>query len=208
MPNAVVLPAGQAGMSSNDTAFWGPVLSKTGPSLDLGNIHSIGASDTFFGPAYRQWLDQWGYQNKPFWITEALAIKLAPPRQALPTDDQQARSIFTGYATDFVSGATVVFNIGATGGGQSGGSSVAAENSFDLMAQTLGNFKTVESLTPTSVCFVLPDGSSVYVLWNGATLPASVTGTLKVITYGGDVSQQAANTISGSVPVMVIVPAG
>lgn len=206
-PNAVVLPGGQAGMLSHHTAYWNAVLPGARGSFDLGNVHSIGGSATFYGPEYRLFLDQSGYVNLPFWITEALAIKMAPPGQPPITDDQQARTIFTGYATDFASGADVIFNIGASGGGQSGGSSAAAESAFNVMAKIVGAFKTAKSVSPTAIQFAMRDGSTVYALWNNASLPAGVTGPVTVTTYTGQQTTQDAPAVTATVPILVNVPA-
>lgn len=202
-PNAVVLPAGQAGMLQNHTSYWAPVLSGARGSFDLGNIHSIGGSEVFYGPEYRSWLDQFGFTRLPFWITEALAIKFAPPGQPPMSDDRQAQSIVTGYATDFANGADVIFNIGAGGGGQSGGSSVAAESALNLMATIMGDFATARAISPTAVQFTMRDGSTVYALWNGARLPSSVTGTVTITTYRGATSQSDAAAVTATTPVLV-----
>ena len=202
-PNAVVLPAGQAGMLQHHTDYWAPVLRGALGLLDLGNIHSIGGSEVFYGPQYRSWLDQLGFTSLPFWITEALAIKFASPGQPPVSDDRQAQSIVTGYATDFANGAEVIFNIGAGGGGQSGGSSVAAEITFNLMAAIVGDFATAQAINPTAVQFTMRDGSTVYALWNDARLPSSVTGTVTVTTHRGATSQTNAAAVTAAMPILV-----
>ena len=68
-PLAVVLPAGQAGMHEQFLPYWEPVLAGAAGLFDLGNVHSIRSSDTFFAADYRSLLDAHGYADRAFWIT-------------------------------------------------------------------------------------------------------------------------------------------
>ena len=49
------------------------------------------------------------------------------------------------------------------------------------------------------------DRKTVYVLWDNAVLPFDVTGTVTVVTYDGDESQEDASSVVGGVPILVIV---
>ncbi len=200
---AVVLLAGQAGMLANHVNYWRPILGGARGYFDLGNIHSIGGSESFYGPEYRRWLDQFGYSGKHFWITEALPVTISQRGQPPPTDDQRARSVLTGFATDFSQGADVIFLVGSDPGTPP---SEAVNRTFDLMAKTVGDFATAKAEGPSTVKFTMRDGSAVYALWNQARLPSNETGTCRVLTYDGNSSTQPASSIVARVPTLVVVP--
>lgn len=203
-PNAVVLAAGQAGMLPDFTDYWEPVLTNGKGYFDIGNIHSIALSDVFFAPEYRAWLDELGYESTPYWITEALVGRMVPPEDPQPSDDELAQLTLTGYASAFAHGAEVIFNVG--GHDPTGGPGELSDQTFLLMARTIPDFTAATLLANNAVRFDLPDGRSVYALWEGASLPPEVAGPVNVITYTGDESQNEAETVSASVPMLVVAP--
>ena len=200
-PNAVVLTGGQAGMQSDFVSYWRPVLEGGGSYFDVGNVHSIGSDEDFFAPEYRAFLDGLGYAAKPFWVTEALVG--TPPGSTPLSEDGLARITLTGYASAFGAGAQVILNVGAHD--PTGGPGQASEDTFQLMARTIGDFTTATSLANNAVRFDMPDGRTVFALWDGASLPTNVTGTVSVITYLGAESTSDARSVSATVPTLVVV---
>lgn len=197
-PNAVVLLGGQAGMQPEFVKYWEPVLKSRGDYFDVGNIHSIGSDIDFFAPEYRAFLDRLGYDAKPFWITEALVGDINRP---MLSEDELAQMTLTGYAAAFGAGAQVIFNVGAHD--PTGGPGHASELTFLLMAHTVGNFTSATTLAENVVRFDMPDGLTVFALWDGAKLPSEVTGTVTVITYAREESRSDAVVVLATVPMLV-----
>ena len=202
-PNAIVLPAGQAGKQPDFKDFWAEVLPAAQGFFDIGNIHSISSDDDFFAVEYRAWLDELGFDEMDYWITEALVGHMGPFGEPPLNDDELAQLTFTGYATAFGNGAQVVFNVG--GHDPSGGPGKASGNTFVMMAQTLGDFKEATLLTNNSVQFDMPDGRRIFALWDGANLPPEVSGTVEVVSYAGEKSQVGVTEVNSFLPVFVIV---
>ena len=199
-PNAVVLTGGQAGMQPDFVGYWRPVLAGGGSNFDVGNVHSIGSDEDFFAPEYRAFLDGLGYVAKPFWVTEALVG--TPPGGTPLSEDSLARITLSGYASAFAAGAQVILNVGAHD--PTGGPGQASEDTFQLMARTIGDFTAATSLANNGVRFDMPDGRTVFALWSGARLPTDVTGMVNVITYLGEESTSDASSVLGTVPILVV----
>jgi hypothetical protein len=51
----------------------------------------------------------------------------------------------------------------------------------------------------------MPNGNSVFVLWDNAVLPPTVSGKVTVIDYLGNENIEEATEVSGSLPKMAIV---
>ncbi len=202
-PNAVVLPGGQAGMQRDFKDFWSAVISDAKGYFDLGNIHSISSADDFFAAEYRAWLDELGYAEMDYWITEALVGRMGPFGEPPLNDDELAQLTFTGYATAFGHGAQVIFNVG--GHDPTGGPGKASQDTFVMLAQNLGDFAEAAMLAENAVRFDFGDGRSAYALWDGASLPAEVDGPVEVITYAGERSQVSPNDVITFLPVLVLV---
>jgi hypothetical protein len=200
-PSAVVLSGGQAGMQSEFVDYWQPVLEGGGSHFDVGNVHSIGSDEEFFAPDYRAFLDSLGYDAKPFWVTEALVG--VPPGGAPLSEDGLAKITLTGYASALAAGAQVILNVGAHD--PTGGPGQASEETFQLLARTVGDFTSATNLADNAVRFDMPDGRTVFALWDGASLPQDVTGEVNVITYSGEESTNDAGAVASTVPVLVVV---
>jgi hypothetical protein len=202
-PNAVVFTAGQAGMRSQSVTYWRPILEGADGLFDLGNMHSIGSSDGFFALEYRAWLDELGYADKGYWITEALVGVGSQPGALQLDEDELAQITLVSYATAFGYGAEVVIRVG--GHDPSGGPGEASKQTFLLLANTIGDFTAAILVAENAVRFDMPDGRVVYALWDGATLPPEVTGTVKEITYAGEEAQHDAAEVVSSVPILVVM---
>lgn len=199
-PNAVVLPGGQAGMQPQFMAFWRPVLEGGKNFFDVGNIHSIGSDNEFFASEYRAFLDEYGSADKPFWITEAGIPDHARRGESPITADDLAKMVFTSFASAFGEGADVIIKIhrGAAVG-------TTAYETYLLLARSIGDFRDAIRITENAVRFEMDNGRTAYVLWGNTQLPSEVTGTVTVITYAGEESQQDASSVVGQVPILVIV---
>ena len=200
-PNAVILTGGQAGMQPQFVDYWQPVLEGAGSYFDVGNVHSIGSDEEFFAPGYRAFLDSLGYDEKPFWVTEALVG--VPPGGARLSEDGLARITLTGYSSALAAGAQVIFNVGAHD--PTGGPGQASEETFLLMARIIGDFTTATKLADNAIRFDMPDGLTIFALWDGAGLPQDVTEEVNVITYAGEESTSGASEVTSIVPVLVVV---
>ena len=201
-PNAQVLLGGQAGMQSKFVDYWQPIMQGAAGYFDIGNIHSISSRDLdFFASEYREFLDDNAFERTSFWVTEALVG--TPPGEQKLTDDELARRTMTGYASSFAAGANVIFNVG--GHDPTGGPGRLSAKTVELMAQTLGTFNTVVQLGDNLVEFKMPNGNSVFVLWDNAVLPPTVSGKVTVIDYLGNKLIEEATEVSGSLPKMAIV---
>ena len=73
------------------------------------------------------------------------------------------------------------------------------------MAESFGRFNTVSLLDDNLIEFEMSDGSSVFVLWDNAVLPSTVSGKVTVIDYLGNESTKEAIAVSGESPRMAIV---
>jgi hypothetical protein len=167
----------------------------------IGNIHSISSSGDFFADEYRTWIDSLGYRSTHYWITEALVGRMIAPGETALSEDELAQLTFTGYASAFGSGANVIFNVGAHD--PTGGPGQASADTFRLMAQTIPDFTSATRLTESSTSFQMSDGSVVYALWNGASLPDDVTGTVQVTTYTDTTIFVDSKNVNSSKPVFV-----
>jgi len=195
-PLAVVLLAGQAGMHDQFLPYWEPVLSGAAGLFDLGNIHSIKSSDTFFAADYRSLIDATGHGDRAFWITEAYV----GDRGGLGrSDDELAKVTITGAVTAFSEGAEMIIVAGLTKVPQS------VLDAWDVVDATIAAFQTVESLTVSSSLFTMSDGTFVYALWDGAALPDSVTGPVRTVRYDGLEAEVDASEVDTTLPILVVV---
>jgi len=195
-PLAVVLLAGQAGIHDQFLPYWEPVLSGAAGLFDLGNIHSIKSSDTFFAADYRSLIDATGHGDRAFWITEAYV----GDRGGLGrSDDELAKVTITGAVTAFSEGAEMIIVAGLTKVPQS------VLDAWDVVDETIAAFQTVESLTVSSSLFTMSDGTFVYALWDGAALPDSVTGPVRTVRYDGLEAEVDASEVDTTLPILVVV---
>lgn len=201
-PSANVLLGGQAGMQKEMAEFWEPILVQASNQnlFDIGNIHSITSSDTFFSQKYREFLNSHGYEAKPFWITE-VEINSSPRRQRSVLELELLP--FTGSVTSFLNGAEKIIIAGAAYGGPRIPEEV--RNSWEVVVRAIGNFETVVRISETSALFSNSDGTKVYALWGGATLPKEVFGNVKVTAYDGAEQVMDAKLVTSDTPVFVYI---
>ena len=198
---ATVLTGGQAGMQVEFVDFWRPVLESAGDAFHLGNIHSIGSDRSFFSDDYRAFLDETGHADRSYWVTEALVPTMPEPGQRMPTGDDLARTTLTGFTTAFADGASRIFNVGPHD--PTGGPGPESDAAYLLLARTVSDFTSATWTSDSSVRFDMPDGRTVHVLWNGAGLPAPVSGSVQTVGYDGTVGSVDAADFMADVPTLV-----
>ena len=71
------------------------------------------------------------------------------------------------------------------------------------MARTIPDFTRAPALTNTSVRFDMPDGSVIYALWDNASLPDTVLGTIEVTTHDGITTRVERTDLNSARPVFV-----
>ena len=190
-------------MQSKFVDYWQPILRGAAGYFDVGNIHSISSIDLdFFASEYRDFLDDNNFETASFWVTEALVG--TPPGEQKLDEDSLARLTMVGYASSFAAGADLIFNAGG-GHDPTGGPGELSAKTVQLMAQAFGKFNTVSQLDDSLIEFEMLDGSSVFVLWDNAALPSTVSGKVTVIDYLGNESIKEAIEVSGASPRMAIV---
>lgn len=199
-PQAVVLAGGQAGMLPENATFWSPVLRDAASAFEIGNVHSIRGSESFYSAEYRALLDQRGLSARRFWITEA---QVGSTTENL-SDDMLAQRTVTGYAAAFANGASVIFRVPA-GSPNSGNYGPLAEGAFTPLGSNIGTFTTATWDAPNCVRFAMPDGTTVFVLWSGARLPEGTTGSIMAISHLGERSTPKASDLVAGTPIIVRV---
>jgi len=199
-PLSVVLLGGQAGMFDSMVEYWEPILQEAHEFFDVGNIHSIRSSNTFFSAEYRAFLDRHGHQEKPFWVTEAL---IGESSLQGGSEEELAQIAFTGSVVSFVNGAEVVIIAGAVYDRPKIPQNVS--ETWETVISTIGNFESVTGLAENSTRFDMPNGATVYAIWAGAGLPADVTGTVLTRLYDGSEATLDASLVAAEVPTFVLI---
>ncbi len=187
-PNATVLLAGMAGMTPNSVTYWRDVLQANRQWEDVANIHSDEEAVDFHAAKYREFLDGLGFENRPFWVTEAIVGMKGEEW----SDDERARQTVIGYAQAFANGAQKIF------------APVALDAALGLVVETLNGFESVERLTETSIKFEFPKKKVIYVLWGDAKLPETVKGKVEVVRYDGTREKKNTADVIADVPMLVI----
>ena len=199
-PSAVVLLGGQAGMCDFMVEYWEPVLEGAHGFFDVGNIHSISSSATFFSGEYRAFLDRLGHQARPFWVTEA---EIGERSLRGGSEEELAQIAFTGSVASFVNGAEVVIVAGAAYGHPRVPQMV--RETWEVVISTIENFDIVTDLTESSTRFDMPDGTTVYAIWDGAGLPTEVTGSVLTRRYDGVETTLDASQVTSESPTFALV---
>ena len=85
-PTAKVAHAGMAGMQQNFRDFWDPIFEAgAGDYFDIANIHTINTDkrrEDLYMVKFKEYMKQYGLEDKPVWITEVQYGEL----QGKPTD--------------------------------------------------------------------------------------------------------------------------
>ena len=78
-------------------------------------------------------------------------------------------------------------------------------DAWEVIDTTIAAFRAVEPLGASSTRFTMDDRTTVYALWDGATLPDQVSGPVRTIRYDGLEAEVDASEIDSTLPVLVIV---
>ena len=202
-PEATVLTGGQAGMQRSFTSFWTPVLESATGFFHIGNIHSIGSHQSFFSSEYRKFLDETGHAGNEYWITEALVSTHPEPGQKTATGDELGQKTLIGFATAFADGAARIFNVGPHD--PTGGPGPESDAAFLLLAEMVGDFTSASWVGESLVRFDMPDGQTVYAVWDGVGLPKTVIGVVETVRYDGTRGSADASNFLAAVPTLVTV---
>ena len=197
-PDASVLIAAPSKWTPEVIEYWEPIFGGGSNFFDIGNMHSLQASNDFHASEYRRQLDASGSNGKPFWITEAGVFMGGKALE----QEELARITIPNYASAFAAGAQVVFRLSR------GHNTGQVLETYLLAARTFGDFDVATSLSDNVVRFEMPDGGIVFALWDNGTFPDDVTGNVIVITYKGEVSSQVASMVIAQAPILVVLDAG
>ncbi len=209
-PEAYIVQGGMAGMMDIDVTFWQEVFDLGGAEyLDIMNMHSIGHGEHLNIPAFKQFLAGNGLQDKPFWVTEvqyqqthqtqsyanedfakilarsyifALAngayklfyvnLRMPPLYDAgIPFDERSALITNNGEKSALFQAHLTVANIlGELGGG----------DTVEIIRERVGSWHIEDGQYKFNV-----QGKTVYALWGSGSLPAEITGEVRVIDITG-----------------------
>ena len=195
--NAIVLFGGMSGMNMSSVGYWRGVLLTERVRGDIGNIHSISASEEFNTKEYSDFWKGVGRENKPFWVTEALVGSFDVDWD----EDMKAQKTFTGYVSALANGAEKVFDVGKND--PTGGPGEKAEQTFELLIKTIDGFETVERLSEHAVKFTIGK-KTIYALWNGASIPEGIKGKVDAVSYDGTRRKMKVSEVNTNKPVFII----
>jgi hypothetical protein len=195
------------------------------------NMHSIGHGEHLNIPAFRQFMDDNAIQGKPVWVTE---VQYQQSHQTQDyTNEDFARILACSYIFALANGVDKLFYVNIKmpskigGGGPpfdersalitDSGEKSALFYAHLTLAKILGEFSqddTVEIISQSvgdwyieegQYRFII-DGTTIYALWGSGTLPAEITGEVRVIDITGTETQTDAASVSLSdSPIFIIV---
>ncbi len=207
-PEALVVQGGMAGMMEVCTEFWQGVFDLGGADyFDVANMHSIGHGEHLNIPSFKQFLANNGIQ-KSIWVTEvqyqqaeqtqdcsaedfakilarsyifALAndveklfyvnIKLPPVKEGVPFDERSALIKDNGDKSPlFYAHLTVANMLGDLNEG----------DEVEIIKEKIGSWSIEEGQYRFNI-----EGKTVYALWGVGSLPAEITGEVKVTEISG-----------------------
>jgi hypothetical protein len=219
-PEAYLVQGGMAGMMSESAAWWQGVFDAGGaPYLDIMNMHSIGHGEHLNIPAFKQLLAQNGLQDKPIWVTEVqfqqarqtenytnadfakilarsyifalangvdklLYVNLRMPpsyNSGIPFDERSALITNNGEKSAlFYAHLTVANMLGELGEG----------DTVEIIREKVGDWHIDEGQYKFTI-----QGRTIYTLWGSGSLPAEITGDVRVIDITGTESVTNAATL-------------
>jgi len=230
-PEAYVVQGGMAGMMEIDIDFWQEVFDLGGADyLDIMNMHSIGHGEHLNIPAFKQFLDSNGIQGKPIWVTE-VQYQQSHETQDYNNEDF-AEILARSYIFALANGVDKLFYVNIKmppifgGGGppfdersaliKDNGEKSALFHAHATIASMLGELgegDTVEIISERVGSWHIEagqykftiQGRTVYALWGSGSLPAEITGEVRVIdiTSAERVADAASLRLSDS-PIFVL----
>jgi hypothetical protein len=219
-PEAYIVQGGMAGMMSESAAWWQGAFDAGGaPYLDIMNMHSIGHGEHLNIPAFKQLLAQNGLQDKPIWVTEVqfqqarqtenytnadfakilarsyifalangvdklLYVNLRMPpsyNSGIPFDERSALITNNGEKSAlFYAHLTVANTLGELG----------EDDKVEIIREKVGDWHIEEGQYKFTI-----QGRTIYALWGSGSLPAEITGEVRVIDITGAESVTDAATL-------------
>lgn len=199
-PDAKVLHAGMAGMDQNFQDFWDPIYATEdiGNYFDIANIHTISTTEKredLFIDKYTAFLNTYGLEDKPIWITELQIGDLVDiPEDTASFNRLMVKSSIFSLAL----GADKLFHVVNWGKGSKSGTNtnivydtllkyMNSFDSFEIISQGYNvNEGDYNGLTSVIGHYKITNKDNVfYVLWGGTEIPEEITGPLKVTDIYG-----------------------
>jgi len=218
-PEAIILQGGMAGMMPECSSFCQGIFDLGGADyIDVFNMHSIGHGEHLNIPAFKDFLGKNSLTEKPIWVTEvqfqqsdqtqnytaedfakilarsyifALAngvdkllyvnIKMPPHAQGVPFDQRSALIDDQGNKTPlFYAHLTIARMLG----------DLSKDDHVDIMREHVGSWHVDEGEYKFTI-----DGKTIYALWGTGSLPAGITGQVKVTNMSGKQNTVEASSI-------------
>jgi hypothetical protein len=213
-PEALIVQGGMAGMMEVCTTFWQGVFDEEGAQyLDIMNMHSIGHGEHLNIPAFQDFLEQNGLQDKPVWVTE-VQFQQAQQTQNYSNADF-AKILARSYIFALGNGVNKLFYVNIrmppfydAGIPFDEGSALITNNGEKsalfqahlAVATMLGELGTGDTDAVSIIgervtgWFVevgqykfTIQGKTIYALWGSGPLPAEITGQVRVTDITGAV---------------------
>lgn len=231
-PEAYVVQGGMAGMMDIDAAFWQQVLQMGGAEyMDIMNMHSIGHGEHLNIPAFREFLEDNGIQGKPIWVTE---VQYQQSHQTQNYDNEDfAKILARSYIFALANGVEKLFYVNIKMPPQAGGGGPPFDERSALItdsgekstlfyahltvAELLGKLSpddTVEIISESvgdwhidagQYKFTI-NGTTIYALWGRGSLPAEITGEVRLIDITGtETLTEAASVSLSDSPIFIII---
>ena len=199
-PQAQVLHAGFAGMSNFSLDFWKPIFSNNGGDyFDIANVHSIGGdNEDFYVQETKDFLENYNLTN-PVWVTEAEYNFL---EQGGDFKQGFAELLVKSYASAFGNGAEKIFYVGLTAPspGHQDAALISESDqknpiyySFETLIKKIDYFESAEQIAENQYKFIV-NSKAVYILWGTGSVPAEITGFVKITDIDGKEKEMAASS--------------
>jgi hypothetical protein len=231
-PEAYVVQGGMAGMMDIDAAFWQQVLQMGGAEyIDIMNMHSIGHGEHLNIPAFREFLEDNGIQGKPIWVTE---VQYQQSHQTQNYDNEDfAKILARSYIFALANGVEKLFCVNIKMPPRAGGSGppfdersalitdsgeksalfyahltvaeilgeLSADDAVEIISESVGDWHIDAGQYKFTI-----NGTTIYALWGHGSLPAEISGEVRLIDITGtETLTEAASVILSDSPVFVII---
>jgi hypothetical protein len=232
-PAAYVVQGGMASMFDVSVTFWQGVFDAgAAPYFDIMNMHSIGHGEHLNIPAFQQLLAKNGLQDKPIWVTE-VQYQQAQQTQNF-TNEDFAKTLARSYIFALANGVDKLFyvNLRMPPGNHPGppfdersalitdsGGKSALFQAHLTVANMLGNLDlragdTVAVINERVAGWFVEvgqykftiQGKTVYALWGSGSLPAEITGQVRIIDISGAENVRDAASVQLSDSPIFILP--
>jgi hypothetical protein len=211
-PQAYIVQGGMAGMMPESAAWWQGVFNAGGGQyFDIMNMHSIGHGEHLNIPAFKELLVKNGLQDKPIWVTE-VQYQQSHQTQSY-TNADFAKILARSYIFTLANGVDKLFyvNLRMPPHYDSGipfdersalitndGKKSALFKAHLTISNILGDLDLNEGDTVKVIServngwfvevgqykFTI-DGKTAYALWGSGSLPAEITGQVRIIDITG-----------------------